>query len=81
MKKELYDIVEGFWHRGVFAAKGFKIALTNAEAKNLLTGGNVRRIAANDAASPIDPIDPIDPAPAAAVEVAAPVQIKSAKRA
>jgi len=59
--KELYEIVQGFWHRGVFAATGFKIALTEAEAKNLLTGGNVRRIAANDAT----PVDPTDPAPAA----------------
>jgi len=69
--KELYEIVQGFWHRGVFAATGFKIALTEAEAKNLLTGGNVRRIAANDAT----PVDPTDHAPAAIapVPVTAPV--------
>jgi len=66
--KDLYEIVQGFWHRGVFAETSFKIALTEAEAKNLLTGGNVRRIAANDAA----PVDPTDPAPAAIAPAPAP---------
>jgi hypothetical protein len=39
--KTLYVIVQGFVHKGVYAHAGFKIALTDAEAKYLLTGGNI----------------------------------------
>lgn len=39
--KTLYEIKQGFVHKGVYAHTGFKIALTDAEAKYLLTGGNV----------------------------------------
>jgi hypothetical protein len=39
--KAIYDVNEGFWYGGVLATRGGQVALTDAEARYLLLGGNV----------------------------------------
>jgi hypothetical protein len=61
--KTLYTVDQGFWHQGLYVPTGNEIALTDAQAKNLVTGGNVSL-----------PKPAVAPEAAAAPEVVAPVQ-------